>query len=75
MATIESWDITMADTGALYPFVGSEWFWLIVCVVFWIVWHVMQTKMETSTYEEELKRFGDADSLKRLVGHEDPENP
>ena len=72
---IESWNATMTDIGPLYPFVGSEGFWLIVCMALWIIWHIVQTRLENKTYEEEVRRYGDPDTLRNLVKHEDPENP
>ena len=26
--------------GAVYPFVGTEWLWLTIAVVFWLYFHV-----------------------------------
>ncbi len=72
---IENWQGTMTEVGALYPFVGTEFVWFVVCVALWIAWHIVQTSRENRQYEDEVKRFGGADSLKRLVGKEDPENP
>jgi hypothetical protein len=36
---------------------------------------VVQTKRETRAYEEEVKKYGDAETLRRLVGEEDPRSP
>jgi hypothetical protein len=35
-----------SEIGPLYPFVGAEWLFLAVGVVAWIVWHVLQIRME-----------------------------
>ncbi len=35
-----------SEIGPLYPFVGAEWFFVVVGVVLWIGWHVLQIRME-----------------------------
>ena len=41
MATVTSWVETLnAGETVVYPFVGTEWLWLLIAVVFWITWHV-----------------------------------
>jgi len=68
MATgqIESLAGTIADIGPMYPFVGTEMIWVIVGVVFWLAWHVIQAKKESREWEEDLRKFGG----KQLPGEE-----
>lgn len=73
--SFENWAGTITDIGPLYPFVGSEMLWFILALVFWIWWHVVQTKRENKTYADEVKRYGSADSLKKIIGSESPKNP
>ena len=75
MATVTSWTGNIADIGPIYPMVGTEGLLFIIGLVTWIVWHIIQTKMENKTYEDEIKRFGDSESLKKMIGMEDPRNP
>ena len=75
MATVESWTGNIADIGPVYPMLGTETLLVIIGLVSWIVWHVIQAKREDSVYEEEEKRFGDSETLQRLVDEEDPRNP
>lgn len=75
MATVTSWSGNIADLGAVYPMVGSEGVLVIIGVASWIVWHIVQARIENKTYEDEVKRFGDAETLKKMVGREDPRNP
>ena len=72
---ITDWQGTMTEVGALYPFVGSETTWLIVCVALWIIWHIWQARIEKKQFEDEVRRYGDAESLRKLIRKEDPENP
>lgn len=48
MATIETWATEkLSEFTSIYPFVGTEWLWLIVAVVFWLWWHVKTSAKET----------------------------
>ncbi len=43
MATVTSWvQHLSADevSGAVYPFIGTEWLWLTIAVVFWLWFHI-----------------------------------
>ena len=57
MSTIgyKSWAVDMADVGAIYPFQGAEVLMVIVGVVFWVGWHVIQFNRETIELEEARK--------------------
>jgi len=75
MATVTSWTGNIADIGPIYPMLGTEGILVIIGVVLWIVWHILQNKMENKAYEEQIKRFGDAENLKKMIDSEDPRNP
>ena len=75
MATVESWGGTITDIGPIYPMVGTEGLLVVIGVVLWIVWHVIQAKRENSDYEEQIRKYGSPESLKRLIAEEDPKNP
>ena len=57
MSTIgyKSWAVDMPDVGAIYPFQGAEVLMVIVGVVFWVGWHVIQFNRETIELEEARK--------------------
>ena len=53
MATVTNWVETLnAGETAVYPYVGTEWLWLIIAVAFWIIWHVRTSASETEVYDE-----------------------
>ena len=53
MATVSSWVETLnAGETVIYPFVGTEWLWLLIAVVFWITWHVKSSASETEENDE-----------------------
>jgi hypothetical protein len=69
---IESWDGNMLDLGPLYPFVGSEGIMVIIAVIFWIGWHVLQIRMENRTHDETAARLRQAGNLQKAVEAEQP---
>lgn len=73
--SFENWAGNISDIGPIYPFVGTEVFWWILGLALWIAWHVIQTRLETRDYDEEVRKYGDPETLRRLVGEEDPRNP
>ncbi|MAV62322.1 MAG: hypothetical protein CMI80_02435 [Candidatus Pelagibacter sp.] len=55
MATVTNWiDHLSADEvqGAIYPGVGSEGILVIIALVLWIGWHILQNNAETKSMEE-----------------------
>ena len=53
MATVTSWVETLnAGETVVYPFVGTEWLWLLIAVVIWLAWHVKQSARETEDNNE-----------------------
>ena len=54
---IESWNQSMLDIGAMYPFPGTEMIWVIIGLATWIGWHLVQFKRENRVYEEEEKSY------------------
>lgn len=75
MATVESWGGAIADIGPIYPMVGTEGLLVVIGVVLWIIWHVIQAKRENRDYEEQIRKYGSRESLERLIAEEDPKNP
>ncbi|MCF6109232.1 hypothetical protein [Mesorhizobium muleiense] len=51
---MESWAVDLKDVGAIYPFQGSEVVMVIVGLVFWIGWHVLQTRHESAEIEADM---------------------
>jgi hypothetical protein len=67
---IENWDGAIADIGPIYPFVGSEVLMVILCVIFWIGWHVWQYRMESQRFAEEAQRLRQGNNLQQAVDAE-----
>jgi hypothetical protein len=43
-----SWAVDLKDVGAIYPFQGTEVLLVIIGLVFWIGWHIIQTRQENA---------------------------
>jgi ABC-type transporter Mla subunit MlaD len=55
---VESWGGEIAEIGAIYPF-GGEVILVLLGVVLWIAWFVVQGRMENREYEEEMSESSD----------------
>lgn len=68
MSTIgyKDWNVDLAEVGAIYPFQGWEVPMTIACVVFWLGWHIIQTKRE-SEHLEKAKQIGDHDKVQKAL--------
>ena len=54
---MESWAVDLANVGAIYPFQGTEGLWLIAGLVFWIAFHVIQTRGESNQFAKAERDF------------------
>ena len=68
MATVTSWVETLnAGETVIYPFVGTEWLWLIIAIAFWIVWHVRMSAAETQENDELASKGKGSDDYKSNI--------
>ena len=68
MATVTSWTETLpAGDTVIYPFVGSEWVWLLIAVVFWLAWMFKTSAAETEEHEGLASKGIGADDYKKNV--------
>jgi hypothetical protein len=61
------WSGNMTDIGPLYPFVGAEMLMVLLLLVFWIAWHVIQVRTETRQHEREASLLRQGENLHRVV--------
>ena len=62
-----TWAVDLADMGAVYPWVGTEMIMVLVAVLLWLLWHVVQIREENHEYAEDVRRFGDKETLKKSL--------
>jgi hypothetical protein len=65
--SFSDWSGAMFDLGPLYPFVGWETAMVIVLVVFWVGWHVVQLRGENRQRAEEARKLREGDNLLKAV--------
>lgn len=64
---IENWAVDLKDVGAIYPFQGSEVLLVIVGLIFWIGWHVIQTRQENAEIAEDLAADRSGDETRAAI--------
>lgn len=69
MSTIgyESWAVDLKDVGAIYPFQGTEVIMVVLGLVFWIGWHIVQMRQESEEIAEELQADARGDTARKLI--------
>ena len=56
--SIDKWE-NLGEMGAVYPGQGTEVILVIVGVIFWIGWHVIQARGEARQHKEEIALYKD----------------
>jgi hypothetical protein len=64
---MESWAVDLKDVGAIYPFQGSEVLMVIIGLVFWIGWHVIQTRQETAELNADMAADRSGDETRKAI--------
>ena len=54
---LTSWNGTISDIGALYPFAGYEPLMFILGLAFWVGWHIKTLIREEREWEDDLEKF------------------
>jgi hypothetical protein len=67
---VTSWDGNIPDIGPIYPFVGWEGFMAVLCVIFWVGWHIWQIKVENKRLEREDGALRQSGNLQKAVNDE-----
>lgn len=62
-----SWAVDLAEVSAVYPWQGSEVILTVLAIAAWIGWHVVQIRQEREDYDDDIARYGDADSIRRAL--------
>ena len=68
MATVTSWTESLPEgVTQIYPFVGTEWLWLLIAVIFWLMWMVKTAAAETQELDELASKGKGASDYKNNV--------
>jgi hypothetical protein len=66
-ASFADWNGNMAELGPLYPFAGAEVLLVILALIFWVGWHLIQGRMENRKLEEEARALRQGDNLHKVL--------
>lgn len=69
---IENWDGNLLDIGPIYPLVGWEGIMVIIAVIFWIGWHILQVRAENRQLDDETGQLRRSGNLQKAVEAESP---
>ncbi|HEX9905839.1 MAG TPA: hypothetical protein VGA77_12815 [Propylenella sp.] len=61
------WAVDLANVGAVYPWQGLEVIMVLLAVVGWIAWHVIQIRQENAEFGEDIARHGSTESIRRSL--------
>ena len=67
-----NWDGDLLQIGPIYPFVGSEMLMVIIAVIFWVVWHILQIRAENKQLDDEARLLRQGNNLQKAVEAEQP---
>lgn len=68
---IETWaGADLSQIGPIYPMVGSEMILVIIGVIFWLIFHVMQAGIEKREMEADEAAARSPERLKRVFDEE-----
>jgi hypothetical protein len=62
-----TWAVDLKDIGAVYPWVGLEVIMVLVAIAIWLIWHVVQIRMEENEYADDIKRYGGKENIKKAL--------
>lgn len=60
---LETWQQNLNEVTELYPFAGTEMLLALAGIASWIIWHLIQLKMEGGVLAEEDAVFQDKERL------------
>jgi len=65
---MSNWAVDLADVAAVYPFQGYEFLMVVLAVVFWIGWHILQFRNEATEVDHEMHSDEAGDNARKVIG-------
>jgi len=62
-----NWDGNIVDLGPIYPFVGWEGIMVLIGLIFWVGWHIVQIRMENKQLDDDAHALRQSGNLQRAV--------
>ena len=64
---LESWAVDLKNVGAIYPFQGLEVLMVILGLIFWIGWHIIQTRQESAEIKADMAADRSGDETRKAI--------
>jgi hypothetical protein len=64
---ITSWAVDLANVGAIYPFQGTEVLLVLLGVIFWLSFHIVQIRQENEELEGKDRTADEAAEARDLI--------
>ena len=64
---MESWAVDLKNIGAIYPFQGTEVLMVILGLIFWIGWHIIQTRQESAEIKADMAADRSGDETRKAI--------
>ena len=65
---ITSWAVDLANVGAIYPFQGTEVLLVLLGVIFWLSFHIVQIRQENEELEGKDRTSDEVADARDLIG-------
>ena len=69
-ATVTNWVEHLSASevaGQIYPYVGTEWLWLTIAVIYWLAWTVGTATGETEEQDKLARKKHGSNDYKRNI--------
>jgi hypothetical protein len=65
-----SWAVDLANVGAIYPLQGMEVLLVVLGLIFWLGWHVLQIRQENEDLDKQARLLGEKQEVETrdLIG-------
>jgi hypothetical protein len=64
---LSSWAGDLDGVGAVYPFQGAEWLFVLLGVIFWIAFHVLQIRQERQEWVHDMEADASGEITKEAI--------
>ena len=64
---LSDWAIDLEGAGAVYPFQGAEWLFVLLGVIFWIGFHVLQIRQERRDWEHHMSAAVEGEHTRKAI--------
>ena len=69
-ATVTNWVEHLSASevaGQIYPYVGTEWLWLTIAVIYWLAWTVGTAAGESGEHDKLARKKHGSNDYKRNI--------